>query len=353
VELVGGFLVLGQTEDGIFEREQGPWIDLQGQVQVERASAAILGVELHLPDLSQGIGLDEVALVVDMEPVVDRVVLEVGYISGHVDDCHRKPSLPAPDSSGIVETMDDQALLGVLHHAASAVAGALSELDDWGLAGTRYAQYRSDLVADAAALAVLDKAGLGVMSEESGSHETEREVVVVIDPVDGSTNASRGIPWYATSLCAVDEVGPRVSLVVNQANGARFDAVRGGGARRDGVAIRPSGCTELSEAIVAFSGYPPAYLGWSQYRTLGAAALDLCAVAEGVLDGYAAIGGSELGSWDYLGAMLVCLEAGAVIEDQRGDDLVTLDHQARRVPMAAATAPLLASFAEAAARPTR
>lgn len=287
-------------------------------------------------------------LVVYVESVIDRVVLEVGHVPGHVDDCHRRISLPVPDSSGIVETMDDQALLGVLHDAATAVAGALSELDDWGPAGTRHGQYRSDLAADAAALAVLDEAGLGVMSEESGPHMTDREVVVVIDPVDGSTNASRGIPWYATSLCAIDAAGARVALVVNQANGVRFDAVRGGGARRDGAAIRPSGCTELSEAIVAFSGYPPAYLGWSQYRTLGAAALDLCAVAEGVLDGYAAIGGSELGSWDYLGAMLVCLEAGAVIEDRRGQDLVTLDHRARRVPVAAATPTLLASFSAAA-----
>jgi myo-inositol-1(or 4)-monophosphatase len=244
--------------------------------------------------------------------------------------------------------MDDETLLELLHDTASAVAEALSELSDWGLAGTRRGQYRSDLAADAAALAVLDKAEVGVMSEESGAHDMDREVVVVIDPVDGSTNASRGIPWYATSLCAVDAAGPRVALVVDQANGARFDAIRGGGARRDGVAIAPSGCQMLSEAIVAFSGYPPRYLGWSQYRTLGAAALDLCAVAEGVLDGYAAIGGSRLGSWDYLGGMLVCLESGAVMEDLAGEELVTLDHGARRVPVAAATGTLLASFSEAA-----
>lgn len=249
--------------------------------------------------------------------------------------------------------MDDGTLLEVLHDTASAVAAALGELADWGLAGTRAGQYRSDLAADAVALAVLDKAGLGVMSEESGAHHPDREVVVVIDPVDGSTNAARGIPWYATSLCAVDAEGPRAALVVNQANGVRFEAVRGGGARRDGTAIRPSGCTSLGEAVVAFSGYSPTYLGWSQYRTLGAAALDLCAVAEGVLDAYAAIGGSELGSWDYLGAMLVCLEAGAVIEDRRDEDLVTLDHRARRVPVAAASPSLLTSLSEAIRRTAR
>ncbi len=237
--------------------------------------------------------------------------------------------------------MDDDSLLEVLHASASAVTGALAGLTDWGLAGTRDWQYRSDLVADAAAVEVLVGAGLGVMSEESGAQGLDRPVVAVIDPVDGSTNAARRLPWYATSLCAVDQEGPRVAVVVNQASGVRFEAVRGGGARKDGEPIGPSGCESLGEAIVGFSGYPPRYLGWSQYRSLGAAALDLCAVAEGVLDGYAAVGGSQLGSWDYLGAMLVCTEAGAVLAETAGRDLVTLDHVARRTPVAASTPPLL------------
>jgi fructose-1,6-bisphosphatase/inositol monophosphatase family enzyme len=246
--------------------------------------------------------------------------------------------------------MDDDMLVGVLHAAASAVAGALASLGDWGLAGTRDGQYRSDLAADAAALRVLDGAGLGAMSEESGPHRLDRPVVVVVDPVDGSTNAARGIPWYATSLCAVDAEGPRVAVVVNQASGVRFEAVRGAGARRDGAPIRPSTCEVLAEAIIGFSGYPPRYFGWSQYRGLGAAALDLCAVAEGVLDGYAVVGGSKLGSWDYLGGMLVCTEAGAVVGESLGRELVTLDHDERRAPVAASTPALLTSLREAAAQ---
>jgi len=246
--------------------------------------------------------------------------------------------------------MDDDALLEVLHDAASAVAEALGGLSDWGLAGTRHGQYHSDLAADEAALRVLDDAGLGVMSEESGPHRADREVVVVIDPVDGSTNASRGIPWYATSLCAVDAHGLRSAVVVNQASGVRFEAVRGGGARRDGAPIRPSGCEGLGEAIVGFSGYPPAHLGWSQYRCLGAAALDLCAVAEGVLDGYSAIGGSKLGSWDYLGGMLICTESGAVVSELQGRELVTLEHSDRRTPVAASTPALLEALRRAAAQ---
>jgi len=246
--------------------------------------------------------------------------------------------------------MDDDSLLEVLHDAASAVATALGDLVDWGLAGTRHGQYRSDLAADAAAMSVLEKAGLGVMSEESGTHRSEGPVVAVIDPVDGSTNAARGIPWFATSLCAVDGDGPRAAVVVNQASGIRFEAVRGGGARKDGVPIRPSGCRSLSQAIVGFSGYPHRYFGWSQCRMLGAAALDLCAVAEGVLDGYAVVGGSQLGSWDYLGGMLVCTEAGAVVGELAGRELVTLDHAARRTPVAASTEELLGDLSSAAAQ---
>ena len=245
--------------------------------------------------------------------------------------------------------MDDPDLLSVLQQAAVAVADALGDLDDWGLAGTRDGQYRSDLAADTAALKVLHGAGLGVLSEESGLTHGDRPVVVVLDPVDGSTNASRGIPWFATSLCAVDDDGPRAAVVVNQASGVRFAASRGGGARKDGRSIRPSSCRTLGEAIVGFSGYPRTYLGWSQYRGLGAAALDLCAVAEGALDGYAVVGGSSLGSWDYLGGLLVCREAGAVVGESQGRELMTLDHAERRTPVAAATDALFVELRDAAA----
>lgn len=237
--------------------------------------------------------------------------------------------------------MDDETLLATLHDTATAVAEALAGLGDWGLAGTRPGQYRSDLTADRAALAILDRAGLGVMSEESGMHGGDRDVIVVIDPVDGSTNAARGIPWYATSLCAVDRDGLWASVVVNQASGVRFEASRGGGARKDGASIRPSECGSIGQAIVGFSGYPPVHMGWSQYRSLGAAALDLCAVAEGVLDGYAVVGGSSLGSWDYLGAMLICIEAGAQVGELRQRELLTLSPADRRTPVAAATPSLL------------
>ena len=56
-------------------------------MEVEGAAASLLGVQVDLPHLAQGVGLDEVALVVDVEAVVDRVVLQLGHIAGYVDCC--------------------------------------------------------------------------------------------------------------------------------------------------------------------------------------------------------------------------------------------------------------------------
>jgi fructose-1,6-bisphosphatase/inositol monophosphatase family enzyme len=244
--------------------------------------------------------------------------------------------------------LDDDALLEVLHETADAVRHALDGVTDWGLSGLRETQYHCDVAADAAALAVLERAGVGVLSEESGLHRADRTVVVVIDPVDGSTNASHGLPWFATSMCAVDADGPRVAVVVNQASGERFEAVRGGGARSGGRTLQASSCTTLADALVGLSGWPDRHLGWRQYRALGAAALDLCAVAAGRLDAYADIG-SIHGPWDYLGGMLICQEAGAVVADGEGRELVVVDHAARRAPVAAADPALLAELLDARA----
>lgn len=241
---------------------------------------------------------------------------------------------------------DASSLLTVLDEAAAAVAQALAKLDDWGLAGTRPWQYRSDLVADEAALAVLDRAGLGVLSEESGHSWSDRPITVVLDPVDGSTNASRGVPWYATSLCAVDADGPLAALVVNLAIGTRFAAVRGGGALRDGEPIHASSCEAVGDAIIGVSGLPPRHLGWSQFRSFGAAALDLCAVASGLLDGFIDCSPSAHAPWDYLGGLLVCEESGAIVGDALDRDLVVLEHTARRTPLAAATPTLFGELFE-------
>jgi myo-inositol-1(or 4)-monophosphatase len=240
--------------------------------------------------------------------------------------------------------VDPAQLLEVGNAVASAVRRGLDGLEDWGLAGTRPWQYRSDLVADEAAVKVLLEAGLGVLSEESGLHEADRELLAVLDPVDGSTNASRGLPRFATSVAFLDGDGPLAAVVVDQARGVRYEAARGMGATRDGVAIRPSGCTSLGEALVGLSGFPSRHLGWRQYRALGSAALDLCAVADGSLDAFADVipvrGAGAHWPWDYLGGVLVCSEAGASVADAEGRDLVVRIAEGR-TPVAAATPALL------------
>lgn len=243
-------------------------------------------------------------------------------------------------------TIDGDDVLRVLDEVAVGIRGVLDGLEDWGLAGTAKAsQYFSDLAADEVALTVLDRAGFGVLSEESGLTDAEREILVVLDPVDGSTNASRGIPWYAASLCAVDADGPLAALVRNLATGTTFSAVRGGGAFMDGRPIRPTGETALGRAVVGLSGYPSVHLGWKQYRALGASALDLCCVAAGLLDAFCdCTAKAAHGPWDYLGGSLICAEAGAVCVDAWDRDLVVREHEARRTPVAAATPELLAEL---------
>ncbi len=228
-------------------------------------------------------------------------------------------------------------LLPVLEEAAAAVRAALDGLSDWGLAETIPGQYRSDLAADAAALQVLSRAGLGVLSEESGVHDGDRPLLAVLDPLDGSTNASRGIPWFATSICVLDEAGPLAALVVNQSNGTTYRATRGGGATRDGRPVSPSGVRSLGHAVLGLAGFPDRYLGWRQFRALGAAALDLCLVADGSLDSYLDVSRAAHGPWDYLAGMLVCTEAGAVVTEREGRELVVREHGPRRAPLAAAT----------------
>ena len=241
--------------------------------------------------------------------------------------------------------MDPSELVEVGFEAAAAAAAALARLDDWGPVLDRPGQYKLDLAADDAVLAVLHAAGLGTLSEESGRHHPDRPLVAVVDPVDGSTNAHRGLPWYATSVCVVDAEGPLAAVVVNLASGARFWAVRGGGAFGDGGPLRPSGATSVAESILGLSGLPAISLGCRQTRALGACALDLCAVASGALDGFLDVTRPAAhGPWDYLGGLLVCREAGAPVADAGDRELVVVDHGARRSPVAAASAELLAKL---------
>ncbi len=294
--------------------------------------------------------------------------------------------------------------MAVLDRAAGAVAAAVARTKGGETTGMREGQYDFDVAADEAALAVLTGAGFGVYSEESGWHDADREMVVVLDPVDGSTNAARGLPWVSTSLCVVDSEGMLAALVQNLVNGRAYRAIRGRGSTVDGRPLvssagpgnpwgsgpsaqvssagpgnpwgsgpsaqvssagpgnpwgsgpsaqvssagpgnpwgsGPSAQESLAAATVGLTGLPPRNLGWGQYRSMGSIALDLCAVAEGVLDAYIDCTPEGHATWDYLGGILVCDEAGVAVDEARGCSLLPDDLAERRLPVAAATDPLL------------
>lgn len=239
----------------------------------------------------------------------------------------------------------DADILAMLHRVADAVGEVLATNTDWSLSGKRRTQYQVDVLADNAALAILHEAGCTVLSEESGVTESGVSgdgdgLFVVMDPLDGSTNASRGVKWFATALCVLDERGMRAALVANQAGtGDRWSATRGGGAIKNGAPIAPSTCEELPKAIVGVSGIVKVRPGWAQFRALGAAALDLCLVAEGVLDGW--IDFNSHGGWDYMASLLICNEAGVAVRELENRNPVVREHAERRTLVVAATPALL------------
>jgi len=241
---------------------------------------------------------------------------------------------------------DPSVVLSDLHDAADAVVAAFATQEDWGPSGNRGDQYVSDVVADRAVHDLLDPLGYGVLSEESGLSPGSGPTVVV-DPLDGSTNASRSLPWYSTCLCAVDDDGPWVAVVADLVTGCRYDAIRGWGARREGIQIMRESAPALEDSLVAISGLPPRDLGWGQFRAFGSAALDLCAVADGRVDGYVDCSEDAHGVWDYLAAALICEEAGVVVADARGRDLCVLDPEERRTPVAGAGPALAEALLEA------
>lgn len=201
--------------------------------------------------------------------------------------------------------------------------------------GEREGQYALDLLVDGPLVQSLLDAGLGVLSEEAGAIDLDRALVAVVDPVDGSTNASRFIPWYNTSICVVDDDGPLLSIIENHVTRERFEAVRGGGATRNGSPIAMPTASNITDAVVAVNGVPPRDAPWAQFRSLGASALDLSYVAIGAIDAFVDFADEAHGVWDYLGALLICREQGVPIVDAFDRELVHLDHDARRTPIAA------------------
>lgn len=238
--------------------------------------------------------------------------------------------------------MSPDSILEVLMDCATAVGEVFGAHQGRGYSGHRATQYHLDVAADEAAVSVLHRAGFRVVSEESGETGAG-DLTVVVDPIDGSTNCDRGIPYFATSLAVLEGETLVAGLVKNQADGTTYYATVGGGAYRDGERISPSRQSTVAGALVSFSGLPERHVGWGQIRALGAASLEGCFVADGRLDLYTVAQRSSLSTWDYLAAMLIATEAGATVLSYGDHNLVGADREPR-FPLFAATAELAREF---------
>lgn len=240
-------------------------------------------------------------------------------------------------------------------------AAILAANADWSMSGVRDSQYAIDVEIDATCLDMLHDAGLAVLSEESGVTAPDGvpvapvpEAIVVVDPLDGSTNASLGLPWCATALCLVVDGVPEAAMVANLRTGDRFAAIRGAGSFHNGVSITVHAAPSLERSIIAVNARPPATFRPAQYRSMGATALDIASVAGGGgFDGSIDFDHDKIGVWDYLAAVMILSEAGGVAADALGRELVTLDHAARRRPVAAGSPELLAELLQHASNEAR
>lgn len=168
-----------------------------------------------------------------------------------------------------------------------------------------------------------------ILSEESGDFNGSAEHCWYVDPLDGTTNYAHGLPIFAVSIGYQVHGRMEMAVVYDPMRDECFSAQRGVGAWLNGKPIRVSPCPDLNLALLV-TGFPysirssknnnlhyfSAFATRSQaVRRLGSAALDLCYVACGRLDGYWEI---KLSAWDLAAGVLIVSEAGGMITDLDG-----------------------------------
>jgi len=166
--------------------------------------------------------------------------------------------------------------------------------------------------------------GYAVVSEEAGNVRGGSPILV-IDPVDGSLNASRNIPFYAVSIALAERPsldGVVLGVVHAPALNLTFTAVRGEGAFMNGRRITPSGhkfgrviglASPAAFHLEVGSTISRLLAKGYRVRVLGSASLGVCLAAAGSLDAYADPWGS-LRPFDVAAAQLVAKEAGCHVD---------------------------------------
>jgi myo-inositol-1(or 4)-monophosphatase len=168
----------------------------------------------------------------------------------------------------------------------------------------------------------------GILGEEGGERPGRSGVRWVLDPIDGTVNFVRGLPHYAVSVAVEVDGAVVAGAVCNPAVGETFRAWRGGGAYLGATRLTGPAATALATAVIGTGfGYAAAHRGRqaevlapllpriADIRRFGAAALDICSVAAGRLDGFFE---AALNVWDYAAAALVATEAGCVTSGLHG-----------------------------------
>lgn len=165
--------------------------------------------------------------------------------------------------------------------------------------------------------------GDGLLGEEGANRESASGLRWVIDPLDGTVNYLYGHPAWAVSIACEDAAGAVVGIVHQPALQHTFSAVRGNGAFLDGKPISVNDPVELAHALVGTgfaydaehrrrqAGIVAQVLPQVRdVRRIGSAALDLCMVAAGMLDGYYE---EHTAHWDWAAGALIASEAGAQV----------------------------------------
>jgi myo-inositol-1(or 4)-monophosphatase len=204
--------------------------------------------------------------------------------------------------------------------------------------------YVIDRAAEDAIFAEIDALGVPVVavSEERGEVEVGggSETRIVIDPVDGSLNAKRGLPFACVSIAVasgprmgdvdigwVAELEPRISVGDEPRPGRDWWAVKGEGAFRDGEPLPPLrpgplevlGLETARPELVAAGATAIESVGARRIRALGSVAMTLCLVAAGQLDGMLSL--RPIRSVDAAAAQLLVTEAGGAVAFPAADDL--------------------------------